>query len=1121
MKIKLLPIYAHASGRIFLLGLLLLASSVMGSEVNQTIRIGFTGEKIIPAFRQIESVTQMRFSYNREDIDQDKRVSIPSRERTITELLDELSDQTALSFKIVDKDVIAISRADPGMSEVPVINTPPVAVRGRVTDDAGVALPGATIKVKGTAKGVSTDMNGMFSVTAEPNSILLVSFTGYISKEIPVSSGTFLTVHLSPDTKQLGEVVVTALGVKKERKALGYSVTQVEGASLTQARENNMINSLVGKVAGLDVGATSGGTGSASYVLIRGISSLGQTSQPLYVINGIPMENKPVGINNKNPNGNSGSQWDNAPDMGDAIGNINPDDIESISVLKGAAASALYGYRAKAGVILITTKSGKGNEIEYNSNYVGEQAMDRTNWQYVYGQGANNRKPADAKEAATSGGSSWGAKLDGSDVVQFDGVSRPYAAQRNNIENFYRSGGSWTNTLALNRTFDGGTVRFSASALDNNSVVPNSGLNRQNFNLSGNFNPSKRLTVEAKANYILEQANNRPMLSDGAGNANFNVTFLPTSINVNDLKPGTTADGAELVYNEGNVYNTNPWFAAYNFVNNTNRNRFLGSASLRYTFDNGLFLQVRGGQDYYTDVYKNVVPSGTAYYAAGKIAEQNTRFSDINTDVLIGKSFKAAEDLTATLNAGASYRKTESDQTTNNGTDYAIPFVYNISNATNKSVTRGVSNMETQSLYGSLEVAYRSMLFITGTARTDWFSTLATPGKDNKLSTFYPSVSGSFVFSEVWKPGFLNFGKLRAGIAWVGQATDPYYTQLAYIIRSEALNGQPLGNISNPAIPNSSLKASSASEFEIGTELRLLNRFTVDLTWYTKRSWDEIVKVILSSTTGYEGAILNSGKIQNKGFEALVSADILKSKDFKWTTSVNTSYNDNNLQSLASGTRSQPFATSRSGVGFISHILNMPMLQVMAYDYQYDGNGQIVRGSNGVPERGLLQPFGSAINNWAAGWNNEFSYKNIRFSALIDGKWGGKIFSATDYYGYINGLHQATLENREGTWGTGTTVIDAATYYSNYANNVSKEFVEDASFIKFRQLTLGYAFPDRLFKNRIKGLTLSLVGRNLFILMKKTENIDPESSYNATFPGLELGGLPPVRSMGLNLSVKL
>ncbi|MEI2271892.1 SusC/RagA family TonB-linked outer membrane protein [Sphingobacterium sp. ML3W] len=1068
----------------------------------QKVSLDVQKTKLSKVLKLIEEQSDYYFVYNSTNENLNKEVSVNVNNTKVLDVLAKLFNKSGLAYSVSKEGLVVVSQQQQ------------VVVSGTVTDDKGNPLAGASVRVKGTAVGRATDINGRFSIDAATGNTLIVSFAGYASQEVAVTKDGDMKIILIEDNRMLNEVVVTALGMKKEKRSLGYSVTQVAGESLTTARENNVMNSLVGKVAGLDISSTSGGAGAASNVTIRGVSSLNQTNQPLYVINGIPMESKPVGIGNANTKGNAGSQWDNAPDLGDAISNINPDDIESISVLKGAAASALYGSRAKAGVILITTKSGKGNSIDFNSNFVGEQIIDNTNWQTVYGQGANGEKPNTQAGAAQVGGSSWGAKLDGTPVVQFDGKERPYSLQKGNLKRFYRTGSTWTNTLALNKSFEGGSIRLSGTNVDNRSVVPNSGLKRQSFNLVGLFEPLKGLTVDARYNMILEQVKNRPMVSDGAGNANYNAMFLPTSININDLKPWKGADGNEILYNAGNVYATNPWFAANEFVNNTNRDRSIASVTAKYTMNNGLFFQGRVGRDGYSDHYKNVVPSGTGYYPSGKIAEQETKFADVNTDILIGKSFVLG-DYTLTPNIGASYRNTKIKQTTNLGTDFAIFGVYNILNAKNKSVGYLESESETQSTYGTLEFAYKDVAYLTGSLRSDWFSTLATPGFDNKLNSVYPAVSGSFIFSEYLKPSWLSYGKLRAGFAQVGQATDPYQTLLTYNFRSETLNGQPLGTISNANIPNSSLKASTATELEIGTELRLFNdRVNLDLTWYNKKSKNEISFITTPSSSGYTGAVLNAGEMQNKGFEALISATILKSENFKWVSSLNGSYNDNKVLSLAEGMDEQSVATSRSGVGYLMNRVGMPAFQIMAFDYKYDDNGNIVKADDGSPVRGDLKPYGSAMNKWFAGWNNEFNYKRFNFSFLIDGKWGGKLFSGTDYYGYIAGLHQETVADRESLGRT------AATYYTNTANNVSKIFVNNADFVKLRQIVVGYTFPSNLFNNKIKAITVSAVARNLWIIMKKTNNIDPESSYNATFPGLELGGVPAVRTYGINLSVK-
>lgn len=1089
-----------------IIGIQICCSSVLLAKTTraQDMSLDVVKVNVKQVFKKIEQQAKVTFVYDEQVLNTVPALTLHIKNKPLTEVLGQLQSETLLQFKMIGNYIGVAQTAD----NMPTLTTSVAAIKieGVVRDASGQPLPGVAVTIKNTHQGQQTDINGQFNLNANIGDVLVFSFVGYQTKEVTINSPARMSVVLVEDSKQLSEVVVTALGIKKERKALGYSISEVKGDELTQAREPNVMNSLEGKVAGLNVSPTAGGPGSSSNVIIRGVSSLTQTNQPLYVINGVPMEN--------NPNSAPGQQYDNQPDMGDAIGNLNPDDIETVSVLKGAAASALYGYRGKAGVILITTKSGKDSGIEFNSNYVAEGVINPTHWQYTYGQGANGVKSATLNDAFQAGQSSWGAPIDGSSVIQFDGVNRPYVAQQNNLKNFYRTGGTATNTLAFNKSFEGGSVRFSASDLTNRAITPNSGLNRQTFNLTGNYNITKNFTIDIRNNYILEQAHNRPFLSDGPGNSNFNVTLLPTTVDVRTLAKAVNGDGSEYAYSS-NAFATNPWFAAEKFINNTNRERLISSATLRYNFDSGYFIQGRAGRDAYNDRYTAVVPTGTAYRPLGSIQESNTNFSDINTDLLFGKTFKI-RDFSLTPNIGASYRRTKSEQIVLNGSNFAVPYVYVITNAKQQATpTYTPSDQQTESIYGTLELDYKTWLYLTGSIRNDWFSTLATPGTNNALNKPYASVNGSFVFSELWHPSWLSFGKLRVGYANVGQATTPYQTQLTYNFNTATLNGNPLGIISNLNIPNSSLIASIASELEIGTELRFFHdRLSLDLTWYNKNSRNEIVSAPASVTSGYGGAVLNIGQLQNRGIEMLISGTPLKAKDFHWTTSINGSINNNKVISLAAGQTSLPGATSRSGNGFTQDIVGLPVNQIMAFDYKYDANGKVVTDGAGVPVQGDLKSYGTAYAKWVAGWSNEISYKRFNLSFLIDSKLGGQIFSATDYYGYVLGLHQGTLPNRAAL---GT---NASTYYSTLANNVSSLFVQNASFIKFRQITLGYTFRSGMLGHAIKGATLSVVGRNLFYLLKRTDNIDPESDYSYNAQGLELGGVPPTRTYGLNLSVK-
>ena len=1096
------------------------AVDTMGQKVlDKKITLDVESEDFQQALIKISEQAKVKFAYSPELVEDQKRVTLHVKDAKLEEVLAALLGPD-VNYKVVGKRIVLRpvnpDREDASKSDADTRAIPdPVTVSGTVKDGSGAPIPGVSVLVKGTSNGTTTDTDGKFTITVNSeNDILVISFIGYATQEVAVQNKTSIDVVLAEDVTELNEVVVTALGIEKERKSLGYSVTEVKGEQFTQAREINVANSLVGKVAGVNVSSVAGGPGASTSVIIRGASTLTGSNQPLYVINGVPMSNESAQLVGR---------WVNETDRGDGIGNINPDDIESISVLKGAAAAALYGSRAKAGVILITTKSGKGaGTIELNSNFVAESVMDLTDWQYEYGLGSNGTKPATQQAALDAGNSSWGAKLDGSNVINFDGVSRPYTAHKNNMEDFYRTGSTFTNTLSFSKGLDNGGIRLSASNLKNTSIIPNAGLKRNSFNLSVNFSPVKRFTVDARANYVVDDVKNRPLLSDGAGNANFQAMFLPTSMNINDLKPGTKEDGSELSFTN-NTYATNPWFAADKFINNTKRERFIGSMTMRYTFDNGFFVQGRAGRDSYTDRMTNVVPSGTAYLPIGRVTETTTKFYELNADVLIGKQFKVGTDFVITPNLGANLRKQEAEMSQLIGNDLAVPFTYSITNAKNKTVNYTDFNQEIQSVYGTLELAYKNYLFLTATGRNDWFSTLAVPGVNlsaSAMDIFYPSVSGSFVFSELWNLGqSFTFGKLRAGYAKVGQATDPYQTVLNYGIDARTVNGYPIGTIINTAIPNSELKPSEATEIEVGTELGFFdNRVRLDLTWYNKKSTNEIVKAPASITSGYTSVVLNIGELKNTGLEMLLTTSPVKKQDFQWVSSLNGSVNNNEVVKLAEGQKSLAVGESRSGNGFTQHIVGEAAHQIMAFDYLRDADGQIVVNANGVPQRGDLKSFGSAYHKWTAGWNNEFSYKQFSMSFLIDGKFGGKIFSATDYYGYQFGLHKATLVGRDETFGENNA--SSQRYYGDFANNVSSTFVHDASFIKFRQFTLGYTIPGQVLNNAVKSVTVSFVARNLFILMKKTDNIDPESNFSNYAPGLELGGVPPVRTYGFNLNVK-
>lgn len=1006
-------------------------------------------------------------------------------------------------------------------------------IKGHVTDaKSNESLTGVTVGIKGTARGTQTDANGNFTITAAPTDILTFSYLGYKKVEKLVASLVVINVKLEQAEGQLNEVVVTALGVTKEKKALGYSVSEIKGSSITEARENSFVNSLEGRVAGVNVSGVASGPNGASNVIIRGISSMTGNNQPLYVLDGVPLVN-----NNYQATGNDGY---GGKDGGDGIGDINPDDIENISILKGAAATALYGYRGANGVVLITTKRGKAGEglgVEVNSNFVREDVIDETNFQNIYGQGYNEAAPVSAADALGSMESNWGAKLNGQEAYQFDGVKRPYSAVADgNLSRFYRPGGDFTNTVAFSKGFsDGSATRFSVSDLNDASYVPNAGLQRLTFNQTTNFKFGKNLTLDLSGQYVTEYTKNAPNLSDAVGNLNWGPMFVPRNINITTLA-GPYGNGTNQYGNELNPfddpYTTNPYFAAYELQGAIHRNRFTGSANAKYTFNSGYFIGFQVADDYTNDRNTNIEPPGTGYLVDeginGDMTEQNVKQTELNLDLTTGKTFKFSKDFSTNLLLGANYRKSVQEYFTAGGNNFAIPSLYNIGNLENISESLQTNNEEYQSLYGSVDFSYKDFLYLTVTGRNDWYSTLS-PGTINYL---YPSISGSFVFSELWHIENMDMGKLRLSYADVGGAADaPYQTYQLYGISSTYTPGNggpyPIGTAGNGTVPNADLRPSKRKEFEFGTEMDFFkDRLRFDLAIYQKQVIDDIIPVTIDYTSGYNSALLNVGTLKYNGVELEVGGTPIKTNDFTWDINFNGTYAKGVVVSLGGqpninlGSEAQDWGST----AYLQDIVGKEPLQIIAEDPARDAKGNIIIDPGlGAPDPSLAQPktFGSGENPWGGGINNAFRYKHFTLSFLIDGKFGGHIFSNTNIIAYQDGLSQLTVYGRDKLYGTDQQ--NAQAYYGDWAFADQGQFVYSDSFIKFRQLIIGYDFPTTAFHGAIHGIRLSFVCHNVFTILKYTPNVDPEESYTASIysQGLEAPAVPYSRTLGLNLNVKL
>lgn len=1005
-------------------------------------------------------------------------------------------------------------------------------VKGMIKDESGAGLPGATIIEKGTDNGTSSDIDGAYSLqVSNRNAVLVVSFIGYSTQEVSVNGRAEIDLTLAEDAGQLSEVVVTALGVEKKQRSLGYAVSEVQGKAFTEVRENNFGNALAGTVAGLNVTKPASGPAGSSRVIIRGINGLSGDNQPLFVVDGFPIDNSNLG---------SAGMWGGF-DMGDGLSSINPDDIEKVSVLKGSAATALYGNRGRNGVILVTTKKASKNKalgLEINSNTTFDDILvPFEDYQWEYGAGNNGQRPKSVQEAQDFGNSNWGEKLDGKPAMNPDGVERPYSANKENMQNFYQLGKTFTNTATITTGNEASSVLFSISNLSNSGIIPNSGYERTSFNLRGTSKLGKAFELDAKINYVQEHGENRPRLSDSPGNVNAGVARVATNIDVRNMA-GPNGDGslANDPFTEarwqGNVYQQNPYWAAYRFRNEDWKDRLIGFTSLKFNITEKLNLVARGGTDWYTTRQTNIQePYGTAYYSPGKMQENEWRVQERNLDLLLNYN-NTFGDLSLTAFAGANRRDNQSEFLGLNGDQFQVPSLETVSNTKSQTVSYGFTKRRTNSVFGSADIGYKDFLFLTLTARNDWFSTLPL----NNNSKLYPSASLGFVLSDVIDlPEAISFLKLRGSWAQVAYDANPYSTLLTYSLQGQH-QGNAYGTIAQSTIPNQLLEPTTKDETEFGLEARFWGgRLGLDAAYYDNRTFNQILSADVSNTSGYWSRVINSGEIANKGFELEIRAIPVETSDLTWSVNLNWSTNENTVLSLKEGQTNIVLDESRVRTAYIYAEVGQPYGIIKGFKYLRDAKGNIVHNStSGLPEReGSATILGDSNPDWIAGMTNTIRYKKVTFSALIDTRWGGELFSGTNAFAYWSGNHVNTLVGREnysnfvgqGVNQQGETNTKATTvkdYYSRIGLNIAEPFIYDATFVKLRSLSIGFDLPKNLVsKAGLRSATLSLVGRNLAILYKKVPNVDPESAINnGSAQGLELYGAPQTRNVGFNLNLK-
>lgn len=1015
-------------------------------------------------------------------------------------------------------------------------------ITGFVKDVNGDPVIGANVVEKGTTNGVITGLDGEFMLEVPSDAVIEISYIGYISQSVEIKDRNQpLQITLEEDAQKLDEVVVTALGIKRQSRSLGYSTTQVGGNEFTMARDPNLGNALSGKIAGVSVSGNATGPGGSSRVIIRGNASLTGNNMPLYIVDGVPFSNQNLG---------SAGQYGGL-DMGDGLNNINPDDIESIQVLKGAAASALYGYRGGNGAILITTKSGKKGKtvsIEFNNNLTFNTIYDYRDYQTLFGQGTYGNRPIDINSAQASEQQSWGEVLDGGDAVNFLGNTYRYSYV-DNWKNFYRTGVNNASSIAISGASDKITYRFGISNIYEKSILPNANNQQQGINMNTTYDILSNLHLTVNANYVFEKAKGRSNLSDGNGNTNASLIHRGNSFDIrwlergdSDSDWGTSSDGSELLGGT-NVYFNNPYWLQYRKTNDMDKNRLTGSMNLKYDITDWLYIQGAVQRDGFNLEFKQVQPIGAAADPSGWMTEYSRNFSEINLNYLLAFNKEFGDWSVGTTLGGNRQRTINKQYTpTDGGRPFVVDGLWSVNNLTDRRSSKTYSEYRVNSVYATADLGWRNQIFLNLTGRNDWFSTLSPQNN----SFFYPSITLSWVFADSFKlPDWLTFGKVRASYASASNGTDPYRNLLLYQLRDYTVNGENVVTQNNNNLyPDYNLRPVRISEYEVGLNMAFLNnRLSFDAAYYVKNTKDDIAVISTSSASGYGSRIMNVGEIRNNGVEFMLNAVPVYNPNFEWNTTLNIAYNDSKVLYLGEGVSRLQIdgAASRSGNVTVQNIVGSSYGELVGYKYLRH-NGQIVY-ENGIPQRETeLSNLGNGVYKLTGGWSNSFKYRNISLSFLLDFKVGAKLFSGTNYALYDEGLHKNTLTGRtpdnprgnivgegvmldaNGNYVPNNVAVDAQTYYSGIvSNNIAEEFVYNANFLKLRELSIGYEFPKMVLDKLkvVKGLNISLVGRNLWTIVKHTDNIDPEAAYNnSNGQGLELNGYPATRSIGFNINAK-
>ena len=1014
-----------------------------------------------------------------------------------------------------------------------------ILITGIISDTNGNILHGVTILEKGTSNGVISDNSGSFNLSVSENASLIISSVGFVTQEVSLNGQANIQIILQEDVSELSEVVVTALGIERQTRDLGYNIQRIESKEISSVKATNFVDNLAGKLAGVTVSQGATGVGSTSKITIRGEASF-TNNNPLFIVDGIPINNNSI-VNFTN-DAAAGFQ---EVDFGNGAMEINPDDIASVSVLKGPGAAALYGTRASNGVIILTTKNGadaSGLGISFNSTAYVERAFRLPQFQNQYGQGNSGQfEFVDGLGGGTNDNISysWGPRSDqgtlipqfdspvtlpdgslvrGGDVAVHGGASiapTPFVSHPDNLKNFYQTGLTTINNISISNGFHEGNYRLSFTNLQSESIIPGVNLNRRTLSAKVSFRPTSKIKVTSSISYVNSQSDNRPSNGYGSENVNYSlVAWGPRSLDISAMRnywqPGL-ADIQQYSFNY--TFFDNPYFILLENRNSFKRDRVFGNVSATYIFNDYLSLTVRSGMDYSSEKRQFRRAFSTNRFQNGAYAVHDVYFRENNTDFLLNFS-ETFSDLTLDLSFGGNQMDQEASTVQTQALALAQPGIFRLSNAASPlEVFEFLSKKRTNSLYGIAKFGYRNYLYLEATARNDWSSALASPKSKENVSFFYPSFSAGFIAGNIIDmPEMIDFFKIRASWAQVGNDTNPYQTAGVFNAQTP-YNGQPAFS-DQSTIPNSNLLPEKTTAIEVGGEVRLFNnKFNLDVTYYDALTENQIISLPVSITSGYTELVINGGEVRSKGVEVLAGITPISRRILVWNTQFNFSRNMTTVETL-------PDEVDRLTLAYSSIYDNVNQTVFFQVEedgrigdmygtgYQKTADGQFILNDQGLyTSTNELIKLGNYNPDFILGVINNIQYKNWCLNFLFDWRQGGVLVSRTRALATVGGQLKETSDRPvagvvpQGVVNVGTTenpeyvpntnAVSAETYFRNFHDrNHEENNTYDASYLKLRELSITYSFTGGFF-NKDRSLNVSLIGRNLFAISEIT-HFDPE-----------------------------